>query len=334
MPTRIMQDVGQLTYQDMVRVLDALQSDSDAIPDYKAKELFGEATVSLAKLFHTWVEHVIGEIDPPSPEALKHIQEMLTSKVGAGMKEFSRSFWNQRARFGMISGDGALAVYTLMSLLSSLRVKSREQQTQILSLGSGYGFIETFLAGVVGALDWNVQFTCLDHAERMSELNRKFVHNSFRLVEDGFWIRPTAPVTAITADMEAVPTATASVDQVFCFDALQWTDSWEKVLDEIARVLKPSLDSRVYITIRTEPLKFYKDSELKEEVLSIPAVPLDDLLDGLEQRLLSPTRLRQMAYRQAGRVVNRMLVTCIRDEHPTNIPWHRRIGRYSVFLNQ
>jgi sarcosine/dimethylglycine N-methyltransferase len=96
--------------------------------------------------------------------------------------------------------------------------------TRILDIGAGYGGAARYLAETYGC-----SVTALNLSEKENERDREI--NSERGLTDR--------ITVVDGSFEAIPAADASFDVVWSQDAILHSGNREKVLQEVARVLKP-----------------------------------------------------------------------------------------------
>ena len=96
--------------------------------------------------------------------------------------------------------------------------------TRVLDIGSGYGGAARYLAKTMGA-----SVTCLNVSDVENERNRA------KTQAQGLGDR----VTVVHGTFESIPEADATFDVVWSQDAILHSGDRERVLDEVARVLKP-----------------------------------------------------------------------------------------------
>jgi sarcosine/dimethylglycine N-methyltransferase len=97
------------------------------------------------------------------------------------------------------------------------------KDSRVLDIGAGYGGAGRYLAKTTGA-----HVTCLNLSEVENERNRK------QTEEQGLSDR----VSVVHGSFEAIPESDNSFDLVWSQDAILHSGNREKVLDEVARVLK------------------------------------------------------------------------------------------------
>lgn len=97
-------------------------------------------------------------------------------------------------------------------------------ETRVLDIGAGYGGAARYLAETFGC-----SVTALNLSEKENERDREI--NRERGLAD--------KITVVDGSFEAIPAADASFDVVWSQDAILHSGNREKVLAEVARVLKP-----------------------------------------------------------------------------------------------
>lgn len=97
-------------------------------------------------------------------------------------------------------------------------------ETRVLDIGAGYGGAARYLAETFGC-----SVTALNLSEKENERDREI--NRERGLAD--------KITVVDGSFEAIPAADASFDVVWSQDAILHSGNREKVLEEVARVLKP-----------------------------------------------------------------------------------------------
>jgi len=97
-------------------------------------------------------------------------------------------------------------------------------ETRVLDIGAGYGGAARYLAETFGC-----SVTALNLSEKENERDRAI--NRERGLAD--------KITVVDGSFEAIPAADASFDVVWSQDAILHSGNREKVLEEVARVLKP-----------------------------------------------------------------------------------------------
>ena len=103
-------------------------------------------------------------------------------------------------------------------------IKNRDKNIRILDLGAGYGGAARYLAGTFG---WHV--VALNLSEKENERNRSM--NKEQKLDH--------LIEVVDASFEKIPYPDESFDVVWSQDAILHSGEREKVLTEVARVLKP-----------------------------------------------------------------------------------------------
>jgi SAM-dependent methyltransferase len=230
-----------------------------------------------------------GQFSIAATEFLKSERQNLTneqrqldidSELPAG--EFSKIFWNHRARVGAIFSDFLTEITTFQSLMEKLRSDERKREEVILSLGSGFSLLETYFANFFQIAGFNqMKMVCLDSAEEVT-LAAKVISRCVRIVHETAGMPNLANLAHISGEMEDLPFPDKSVDQIICLDALQWSGDWRKAVDEMARVIDPEGLGNLYLSVRIRPISILTpDNQVFRRVgdFSVP-----ELLDYLERR--------------------------------------------------
>lgn len=108
---------------------------------------------------------------------------------------------------------------------------------QVVSLGSGTGVIETFLAKEIIPKG---KITLVDSAEGMAKEAKRFARTE-----------QAENMRFVTGQMHRAPIAANSADVVMAINSLQWVKAWPKAISEMKRMLKKSPDSRIVISVHT-----------------------------------------------------------------------------------
>ena len=172
------------------------------------------------------------DIDVP-----KEIAEKFTA---VSAKEFTkkapdsaqRIMWNKGAGFWARIERKHVFEATIKTIFKVVPFQANDR---VVSLGSGPGIIETFLAKEVIPRG---QLTLVDHANEMNRNARTFA------AKNG-----VKNMKFVTGDMSRIPLRSGTADVVLAINSLQWTEHWERAISEMKRVLKDHEDSRVVISV-------------------------------------------------------------------------------------
>jgi SAM-dependent methyltransferase len=190
---------------------------------------------------------------------------------------FLRDGWNHNAQFWPVIERPFNYLFTMASLMAFMPL--RDRATTILSLGSGPGIYETYIAHVAqNMLELPVRFLCVDYAEEMISMHRRILEAFVEITG-----KPLTNIVAETGDitgLSGIPDQ--SVDQVLCNNTLQWASDWKKVLDEIVRVLKPEGSREICLFVHRKPMVVC--NQKLEPIFELGALKVPELLDELEVR--------------------------------------------------
>jgi SAM-dependent methyltransferase len=115
------------------------------------------------------------------------------------------------------------ASHKTVALMAS-RLENVDAATRVIDLGAGYGGSARYLARAFGC-----KVACLNVSERQNERNR-MLNRTEGLADK---------VTVVHGSFEDIPERDASVDLVWSQDAFLHSGKRRKVLQEVARILKP-----------------------------------------------------------------------------------------------
>lgn len=119
--------------------------------------------------------------------------------------------------------DIAAASHRTVTTMAS-RLKGLGSDSRVIDLGAGYGGAARYLAATFGC-----HVTCLNLSETQNDLNRE---KNTEAGLDGL-------IDVVHGSFEDIPAKDASFDVVWSQDAILHSGNRRRVLDEIARVLKP-----------------------------------------------------------------------------------------------
>lgn len=244
-----------------------------------------------ASNFGIFLEAVIDAFQDPDEESLR---KSLGVKIDttAPPSQFSQHFWNHYAEKYLIGANLTRRIMSFQTLLENFYRNDKGEKETFLSLGSGFGLSEIYLANLFQALDYaGLRFICLDNAVKMVEASRK-ISKTVRVCDLSAEIKPLTNLEYLHANMESIPLASRSVDQIFCFDVLQWVEDWRKAVDEMARVINPTGLATIHLSTRIRPLTM--GTEDGKVVRRIGDFTVPELFDYLERRSFRVVNTRQV----------------------------------------
>lgn len=230
------------------------------------------------------------------------------NRYGNSPTELMKQAWNNRAHNWGIVETPANYIVTMQTLLEFLKASGKEET--FLSLGSGPGLYETYLAYLFqGAGITNIRIIAMDYAKEMTRRHEE-VLDKLRTQEKSGQVRKLKNIEAVTGDMTKLKLASGSIDQIICNNSLQWVDDWKRAIAEMARVMKPDGLGWLYLFVHTHPMAVYEvDGKV---AFSLGDFQIPDLLDVLEANRFSAHRLRQIAGSpgtgQAGTQTSRVFI--------------------------
>lgn len=244
-----------------------------------------------------------GELFMPFLSAVNAGLGTTTSSVVASLKEgaidekrivtpaeYLRSRWNSQASFWSVFESVRTYAATMQTLLQFLQSNEQGSRMNVLSLGSGPGIYETFLAEAAALLWPSCQFKirCIDYAEKMIEFQQQLLRRLKRQRAT------TASVSCAVDDMLTLQTVRdGCIDYVICNNALQWvTLNWRPALHSIVRVLRPNGPRLVYLIVHPTPmvLRDQHGNGIMQMNDCMPAT----LIEALEELGFGILRIRQM----------------------------------------
>lgn len=223
-----------------------------------------------------------------------------------------RSAWSQISRYwaGVESTSNYVAtIATLIDKLSECRMP-QQGKLQVLSLGTGPGVYELFLAWWLKANKMPARIHSTDYAEDMITLQREILESPIRIGKTKVSALRDI-VSPSVADMSALPDRfSGKADVVICNNSLQWVAEWRQAVGEIAQAVNPKGRNRmVYFIVHPHAMRV----QLGDRTITRDHVEVDALLDEMEKHNLQPLGKRFMigppGSGQAGNMLNRMLIS-------------------------
>ncbi|MBX4191356.1 MAG: class I SAM-dependent methyltransferase [Candidatus Doudnabacteria bacterium] len=199
-----------------------------------------------------WINDVIdifGEffdrycVEVPSPEKA---QEFFTFNHEPSTSEWVDE-WDQRARHWRLYKLGASV--NLAALLMSLDLSSLGRCKKILSVGSGIGVYEVFLARLLEEAGYETEILCVDSSQGMCDRIQALAADA-----------RARNLRTVNAPATTLPCPDASIDLLICIDAIQWMIEWRAVVAEMRRVINPKGNSKLCFTVHDKPSGYMLNS--------------------------------------------------------------------------
>lgn len=211
---------------------------------------------------------------------------------------------------------------TMISILERIFTYPKPTNTKlkILSLGSGPGTYEIFLAKVLKDLGFSFSINTTDYSAGMINFQKRVLSSDLRIGKTKvsslkLFVSPSV------ADMTNLPEYfDKRFDLVICNNSLQWVDDWCEAIKQISESLNPSsLIKSVLFFIHPHAMQL----KAGDVVISRDKIELSDLLDNLNQKNLSPVKTRLLAGppnsgQVKGAALNRMMLEAVL--HPKGVP--------------
>jgi len=179
------------------------------------------------------------------------------------------------------------------------------RKLRILSLGSGPGLYEIFLAYWLRSIGRNARMYSLDYSEGMVAFQNGLLSSDLRI--DG--VRVSAlkeAVTPVLGNMEDLRKFYGGMDIVFCNNALQWVADWRAAVREMQLALNENGPRTLVVVIHPNAMVVHVGDKLIEREL----ITEEALFDELEKHRIQPVFQRYMIGNegtgQAGGRLNRM----------------------------
>lgn len=310
MPDSIVFDFGGCSPADIERVAAEIRNqgfarstaDSEAI---QAANDIGRGFIQFLKSVFEHLGLLHGSISAANPFAPVQADD----RYGTSPDDLMKSAWNNRAHdWGVIESPTNYLI-TMQTLMEFMHISGKPET--ILSLGSGPGFYETYLAYLL-QLNRNsmIRLVALDYAKEMTRRHREVLDAMFLADPRNGQIRKIKGVEPVTGNMTNLNFPNGSVDQIICNNSLQWVTNWKGAISEMARVVNPRGLGWLYLFVHTHPMAVY-DAE-GQPVFSFGDIQIPDLLDALEAKRFSVYNMRQIAGSpgtgQAGLQTNRVFI--------------------------
>lgn len=153
-----------------------------------------------------------------------------------GSGKHLKAYWDRYAEDYFLGEKiGALAdtMYIILDNLSE-----RKGQERWLSLGSGSGIYEVFLAGLLPG----VSIVSLDISDKQMIIQRGIMK---RFLDQ----EKRRKIKLYTGSMEDLRSVGRGFDRIFCLDSIHWSSDWRRTVSQISDVLSPDDQARVYLTV-------------------------------------------------------------------------------------
>lgn len=250
--------------------------------------------------------------------------------------------WNQQAKEWVeIESEEAYRL-TMREFLRYFTVPKKDQRA--MSLGSGPGVYETFLAQLisripVGKIDWtHLDFSgemlrfnrdVIDYVRRQNnadlELFNQLSSNSVIAINAKTMSKTDINAAYVIGEMSLLPFRDKTFDKIICINSLQWMPDWKKVIAEMERISKKR--GEVYLVHNAASSGF--KTEGGEEMM-MPAIATDELLDTLEKHnfeIYVCSEIKSEGLGQRGEDLWRFFIKADyrRDQKFTS--WRQKTGR-------
>jgi len=154
-----------------------------------------------------------------------------------------RDFWDRNTHSYISIETPAALGLTMFALLESIPIPTSPQRW--LSLGSGPGFYEIFLAKTQP----NLSITSVDLSPKFINMQRKTIEKE---AETDPQIRDR--ITPIVGSMNNLQSGDGNkFDRIFCINAFHWNTDWKRAVTNICQALSGANDSSVFITLGKVP---------------------------------------------------------------------------------
>jgi len=193
-------------------------------------------------------------------------------------EQLLEAVWNKKAA-DWIGVETQTAYYaTMQTLLHYMNLQKAGNQ-QIVSVGSGPGLYELYLATLFEKRlgKHRPTIVCTDFSEEMTRIQRN-IHSITKAKEGVVLDR----VRMETQNMTNLRMKTKSVDQLICNNTLQWVPNWRQAIKEMAQVITPTKTGYLYIFLNENPMTSLSTAE-GETVLELPNAPIDEIIETFEQ---------------------------------------------------
>jgi ubiquinone/menaquinone biosynthesis C-methylase UbiE len=199
-------------------------------------------------------------------------------------ERFKRDGWDVWSTFWPLIETPAAYHLTMMTILEKLRIPPTGN-FRLVSVGSGPGVYEVFLARILDSICTQSSVTCLDFAPKMAEMV-DFIAN----------INPPSlrNIHAVTGDMAEMPLPDACADAVLCNNSLQWSPRWSQALGHMARILDPRGTRLLYLVIHTHKAPMQMLDANGKQVLNIQVITPEEVMDELERHSFTVCSSRQI----------------------------------------
>ncbi|MDZ4296071.1 MAG: class I SAM-dependent methyltransferase [Patescibacteria group bacterium] len=315
----ILQDFGEVTREAVERVAQEF-----ARRGYEKLEINDEdyaAASGVGRQFLRFLAQVFEAMGLIDRLGVAHprIAVNIKTSEGQAQDELLRRLWNRRAHDWAVVETASTYAITFQTLLEFLKANDRKPHETITSLGSGPGLYETYLGVLLCQVPQakGVRIVAVDFAREMTGRHREILKH-LRL-SDGSRITNVEPRTG---DMLRLPFKDASIDQVICNNALQWTINWRKAIAEMERVMNPEGLGYLYLFVHAHPMVVHMP---EGSFITLGEFTAPELLDELERRRFQILNTRQMSGRlgtgQAGGRLNRLFVRAQFQEHGKLHSW-------------
>lgn len=235
-------------------------------------------TQTLSNDFLQFVHQMQGQLDLPyGADTAAHVS-VPENYSELPPQEFLHHIWNQRAS-EWLSIERDPAYYTTMETLLTYMKLHPGGNEQILSVGSGPGVYECYLASLMEqALGSKAPtITVTDFSEEMIQIQQ-----NIRQVMEEQQERKIRNMKMEVQDMTKLKAKTKTVNHLICNNSLQWVPDWQQAIREFARVITPVRSGYLYLFLNENPLTSIQTTEGETVLEMTPPTP-DEVIQSLEQ---------------------------------------------------
>ncbi|MBM3191214.1 MAG: class I SAM-dependent methyltransferase [Chlamydiae bacterium] len=332
-PNNPISDFGKMSDEDIQRVIGELKEKG-----YDHLEL-NEATLQMApkvgQMFLRFVKDTLthmGLLDKVGIANPRFGVVLGIDPSTLSPKDILKAMWNARAHDWAVVESPMTYAITFQTLMEHLKMPTEKKTGRVLkqsflSLGSGPGLYETFMAALLhlgGVKD--VKIACLDTAKEMTGIHKRILADAYMPTPGSATVTKIKNVEPVTGDMMSLNFKSGSIDQIICNNALQWSLDWKKAVSEMARVINPKGAGWLYLFFHTHPMSVH--NEKGQTLLQLGGFSIPELFDYLEEKKFLLHHMRQikgaMGTGQMGLDINRVFILARYEEKGIPESWRKR----------
>ncbi len=236
----------------------------------------------------------------PTPETIG--QYACDYDPATNPERFLSESWSVQAPYWALVETPQTYTITMLNLLRFLEFPE-DKHLSLVSLGSGPGLYETFLARLLGKTGIGGMTTCIDFASAMTEMHRFILS-----LEQP----PLRNIETATSDMSSIPLPDHRTDVIICNNSLQWCRQWKKAVAEMARILDPDRTAMVYLIIHLHECPMGLFDRAGKCPIEMPRISAERIMDEFEKNKFTIYGSTQMrgghGSGQMGGEVNRAML--------------------------